>query len=616
MTTIDSLARARVSRYICTGITLVFLGAGLFAAQQGRDASARDAAAQVWDAQAEARNIANTVLFTNLSYASVTAPISAPLYRDITVGLQGQAFTHSDVARIRVWRPDGILQFSTHERDQVGLLQAVSTTLIDEAMKGQSASEQVFTKFNAATTGIAVPTDLLEVFVPLHVPDQIAVAAVAEIDYYYGTRVHPLPHPWFKLVVIFGFLALVSLIPTLLSYSERARTLAGRFGPWLRGGTPMPPLSHEDAPVPSRSAARTAPQEEAEVALARATKAEAEVAGLREELDEVGGKLRRAEEAYHFLGVQRFLGAKTEQWRALQGGPPTPADTARVDELKVSLARAEAQLAAIATESPDAVLASQVLELESDIALLAERARVAEQRMREAEERANAAEDKALEATMRARAAEAAAAEGSAQAPDAVGVQTLADAARALEEAETALASKSAELALAQEAVGRLRAELLSREEKVATAATCGDLEDDQELTGWTDRTRAAPAEELLTTMPRIPTKKKSAPEAGAQEAANGAAAAPSWDTASEPMPAAFDEAVLVEFDDMMLAAEHLSEDAEAKIEGLDVAQALAQVTSGVDTAATVSDLRARLARTAARKKPGGGGGLPPSEGP
>ena len=369
MTIIDWLARDRVSRYICTGITLVFLGAGLFAAQQGRDASARDAAAQIDGAQAQARNIANTVLFTSLSYATVTAPISAPLYRDMMVGLESQAFTDRNVARIRVWRPDGLLQFSTRERDQVGILQTVDTTLIDEAMKGRSVSVKVFTRFNAATTGTAATaTNLLEVFVPLHVPDRISVAGVAEIDYYYDSLVHPLPHPWFKLMMIFGSFALLSLILTLLSFSERLRTLVAGSAPRLSAGPVWLRRGRERAPAPPADRAAKAQQPDAELALARATKAEAEVVGLREQLAELGDRLRQAEEAYHLLGAKMFLGAKGKRRQAGEAANATLADTTHMDELKASRARAEAQLAAMATGLPDAVRAeSQELTVAAEL---------------------------------------------------------------------------------------------------------------------------------------------------------------------------------------------------------------------------------------------------------
>lgn len=377
MTIIDRFTRDRVSRYIWAVLTLGCLATVLFVGQQQTRTLANEVAA----AQAQTRDIANTVLFDNLRYGTTTAPIPAPLYRDIIVSLQSSVFTDANIARVRIWRPDGTLQFSTHERDKVGLLKTEDKTLIDQAMQGDSVSARVLTPFSATSTGNdQVPTDLLEVFVPLHVPDRIAVTGVAEVDYYYDNLVKVSHDQWFKLIVAFFAAAGLCLIMTLLSFRKPVKTLGGGVSSGLGGDPVEPGRSARHASGPSADKAVKAALQEAERAAARATKAEADSADVREKLKQTQADLASAS--------------------------AIAADTIKVTELQASLTRAESQLAAMAIDRPDDTLQPRVNELEQDIALAVERTHTAEQRMREAEDRALAAEDKALEEAERARAAE------------------------------------------------------------------------------------------------------------------------------------------------------------------------------------------------------------------
>ena len=376
MTIIDRFTRDRVSRYIWAVLTLGCLATVLFVGQQQTRTLANEVAA----AQAQTRDIANTVLFDNLRYGTTTAPIPAPLYRDIIVSLQSSVFTDANIARVRIWRPDGTLQFSTHERDKVGLLKTEDKTLIDQAMQGDSVSARVLTPFSAASTGNdQAPTNLLEVFVPLHVPDRIAVTGVAEVDYYYDNLVKASHDQWFKLIMVFFVAAGLCLIMTLLSFRKPVKTPGGGVSSGLGGDPVEPGRSARHASSPSTDKAVKAARREAERAAARATKAEADSADVREQLKQTQADLASAS--------------------------AIAADTTKVTELQESLTRAEAQLAAMAIDRPDDTRQPRVNELERDIALAA-RAHTAEQRMREAEDRALAAEDKALEEAERARAAE------------------------------------------------------------------------------------------------------------------------------------------------------------------------------------------------------------------
>ena len=458
MKIINRFTRDRVSRYIWGGLALACLATVLFAVQQQR----RGLASEVAAVQAHTRGIANTVLFDNLVYGTLIAPIPAPLYRDIIVSLQSSVFTDENAARVRIWRPDGTLQFSTHERDKVGRLRTQNKTLIDKAMQGDTVSARVSTPFSAASTGNdQTPTNLLEVFVPLHVPDRIAVAGVAEVDYYYDNLVRAAHDQWFKFIVFFAVAAALCLIMTIRSFRTPVKTLGADVG----GSAGQAPDQPTDEAVKSVV-------QKAQRAEARATKAEADLVGARAQLQQMQADL--------------VLATAISE------------DSTRVAELRESLTRAEAQIAAMALDHPADTRQPPVNELERDIVLVS-RAHTAERRMREAEERASAAEDEARKQADRARAAEDA-----------------------------------------------------------ATAA----------------RVVASPE--------------------------------------STPAPPATDDPVLAQIEGRVASAERRAEDAEARLKKLrKTPAAVAEGAIAAETDAAADDLRARLARTASRKKPGGGDGSP-----
>ncbi len=419
MKIIDRFTRDRVSRYVWVVLTVGCL-LGWFSARQGQTTALRD---QLSAAQAQTRHIADTVLFNNLSHDAMTNLIPSPLYRDIYVALQSQVFTDATVARVRVWTPDGILQYSTHERDQVGLLQTQDKTLIDQAMKGQSVSAKVLTKFSAASTGNdQTPTNLLEVFVPLHVPDWISVTGVVEVDYYYDHFVQAAHQPWFNIMVVLLGLAVLCLLMTLLSFRAPVGTLGAGVtsGSEVEGAEPKRGGKHAVA-SPSDKAAKTL-QREAERADARAAKAEADALSLREELKGSRNQLKEA----------------------------------------------EAKIAAKSVDRPSETSQPPENELKREIVLTA-RAHAAEASLREAKRRAQAAEKKAKKLEERARTAEAAVASTTSETSEAAGDGAVAQASQAA--AEAALAAKEAELAAAKLELDRTRVDLEAKSKEAESAA-------------------------------------------------------------------------------------------------------------------------------------------------
>lgn len=424
MKIIDRFTRDRVSRYVWAVLTVGCL-LGWFSARQGQTTALRD---QLSAAQAQTRHIADTVLFNNLSHDAMTNLIPSPLYRDIYVALQSQVFTDATVARVRVWTPDGILQYSTHERDQVGLLQTQDKTLIDQAMKGQSVSAKVLTKFSAASTGNdQTPTNLLEVFVPLHVPDWISVTGVVEVDYYYDHFVQAAHQPWFNIMLGLLGLAVLCLLMTLLSF----RPPVGTQGAGVASGSEVegaeePKRGGKHAVAPPSDEAAKALQREAERADARATKAEADALSLREELKGSRNQLKEA----------------------------------------------EAKIAAKSVDGPSETSQPHENELKREIVLTA-RAHAAEASLREAKRRAQAAEKKTKKLEERARTAEAAVASTTSETSEAAGDGAVAQASQAA--AEAALAAKEAESAAASVAAEEAAAAMAAQQVQPQAATPAAD---------------------------------------------------------------------------------------------------------------------------------------------
>ena len=367
MKIIDRFTRDRVSRYVWAVLSVGCL-LGVFLARQGQTRALGD---QVSAAQAQTRHIADTVLFNNLSHDTMTKLVPSPLYRDIYVALQSQVFTDATVARVRVWTPDGILRYSTHERDQVGLLQTQDKTLIDQAMKGQSVSAKVLTKFSAASTGNGQTlTNLLEVFVPLHVPDWISVSGVVEVDYYYANFVQAAHQPWFNIMVTLLGLAGLCLLMTLLSLRKPLKTLgAGVASASDEGGVEPKRGGTHAAASPSDKAVKTF-QQEAERAAARATKAEADAASLREELK---GSRNRSEAAQDGGVVQASQAAAAAAEAAFA------AKETELAAAKSELDRALADLEAKSKEAESAAASVAAAEAAAEAAAAAAAAMAAQQ---------------------------------------------------------------------------------------------------------------------------------------------------------------------------------------------------------------------------------------------
>jgi len=301
-------------------------------------------------ARAEVERYVGTVLFRPLTADDLEAEIDGPDYRDLLIAVQGGIMTDPDVARVRIWKPDGTLIFSTDERDRQGQVDRHVRSHVEAAIQGRTESVMVDEPVAPGRSVTARPEQLLQTYTPLRVPNRVAVLAAAEIDHRYAALRETAKGPWATWRLIFGLglllgFAMVAISlwfpsPEPVSSSRRRRSRLGWT--WVPGSA-----GRERGPVADDQPVAT-PIAEAE----SAREAEAAAAETRRELRVVLGKLDDAEAA------GRALAARMEQ-------EAEPEDLIlKLDELADEVRSAEA--------------AARVAE---------ERAVVAEERARAAEER-------------------------------------------------------------------------------------------------------------------------------------------------------------------------------------------------------------------------------------
>src|SRR5438093_10181929 len=75
-------------------------------------------------AEARAVSYVHDVIADTLTPHIVSEPILGPDYRELIITVQKGILSDDRVARIRIWRPDGTLVFSSDQRDRVGELVA------------------------------------------------------------------------------------------------------------------------------------------------------------------------------------------------------------------------------------------------------------------------------------------------------------------------------------------------------------------------------------------------------------------------------------------------------------------------------------------------------------
>lgn len=243
------------------------------------------------DAEARAVDWASTVLSAETEPAQLGAPILGPEFGDLLLAVQSGILADERAVRVRLWSSEGVLVFSSDQRDRVGDARVTDSPEIETALHGETISLPT-QPLAAPRSGLAgADEELFRTFVPLPVGSQVA-AGVAEIDQRYGMIETERQGPWRVAQVGLGVLVLGSL--GMLVRPAR-RTL----------DEPLPsldqPAREEEAP-PSRREARAAKaavakaEEETRAALERAEHAEAAVEASQAVVEESKARVRELEE--------------------------------------------------------------------------------------------------------------------------------------------------------------------------------------------------------------------------------------------------------------------------------------------------------------------------------
>jgi hypothetical protein len=327
MSIVDRFTRDKVSRLIWGVLALACLVMFVVGLQGEQRAYDRQLDATTPVSEAYAANViapvvhvkdGKPVLFYRETYTKIQAEIFAP---------------DPSVARVRVWGTDGLLLFSTDNRQRTGVIQAPNDPGVQAGAQGATYRSLVTQSFTWATTGLpGKDVQLLQTYTPLRLATQIQPAGTVQVDYFVADLRAAARGDWPAVRWVFGVLFLVFLGMTLLSLrqSSRVEPVAALPAPALPAAVPAAVLADEDeddlvavTAIPPAATATTDGE-----------------SSLREELAAAREQLVQAEEAY------RFLETKLKVARSELADRPVPAESvdARVAELEEALKRSQAEL--------------------------------------------------------------------------------------------------------------------------------------------------------------------------------------------------------------------------------------------------------------------------------
>jgi len=332
----DRRTRDRVRLFFWAVLTVVCLAAVLVARQQQQQGLARKAEA----AQERAVRYTDNALIGRIDADRASRPFGGSGYEELMADVRRDLFTDQRVVRFRIWRPDGLLVFTTGDPEEIGKLTSTDDSLRD-GFKGEIASVVTAEAFAPDLSTTPALTELLAIYVPMRTSEKDRVFAVVEIDNDYGLMREGSSRPWSQMQVAFGFVAVLCLVMTVLSFiwSRRPQEVSG-FGP-------------------SRRDLRSAARDDRKVAEARAgiEAAKAEAASLRE----------RVKELEH----------RPEQPAAPQVDP--------VELERVTARAAQLEERSLAAEGRTAQLQARISELEAQLRLTTDQLRAAAKRVEDSQ---------------------------------------------------------------------------------------------------------------------------------------------------------------------------------------------------------------------------------------
>jgi hypothetical protein len=346
------------------------------------------------DAQERASLYAATVFRNALTSRDLVGPLSGSREEDLAAEVRGFVLTDPAVARVRVWRPDGTLVFSTDAGDESGATS--SDPLIAGAADGVADSRLAVELLSPppAEEGEPEDTPLFQTFAPLRVRGSAEVIGAVEIEQFASALEARADDPWWIVQVAASgaaaFLALLALLAVARGLRRRGR----------------PAARSSDEPRIRRKG-RGGWQDDADGG------------ALRERLERATERAKTAEAAAQSFAAS--LQQATERLEAVERQSPDD----RVAELKEALRRSEAERAMLRAGRPETLLEAEVRELRTklreaqslakaaeavvagggDLSAVQEQLSAAARQVDEAAERARIAEGRADAAEDQARAA-------------------------------------------------------------------------------------------------------------------------------------------------------------------------------------------------------------------
>jgi hypothetical protein len=313
----DRVTRSMAARFLWGGLVVVSL-IGLFVARSQQTTALNT---EIQDAQERAAHDANTTV-ADAAIVDTRAGTITFDKKGFEIATEGDVFTDPTVARLRVWDADGLLLASTDPSEAVGALVA-SDPHVTNALDGTtSALVALGEPFTYSTVGPPkLPTDLLEVFTPFRVKDQVQPVGAVQVDFLYGDLQAAAASPWEKWARAFLFLAVLSAVLFLVSLVRR-------------------PVKAE------RAVALSVPVAGAPEPAAPAPVSDERSEALEEELQIAHEQLQQASEAFAFLEAKLKDGS---------GASVSPVDVeaamSRIAELEAALQRAENDAASARTNA-------------------------------------------------------------------------------------------------------------------------------------------------------------------------------------------------------------------------------------------------------------------------
>jgi hypothetical protein len=354
----DRRTRDRVRLFFWAVLTVVCLVAVMVARQQQEQGLQRKMEA----AQERAVRFTQNVLADRLDAKRVSQPIGRSGYDELLTELKHGLFNDQRVVRVRVWRGDGMLVFTTDHPAQIGNVTANDAGVdLHPSLRGDLTTAVVTESFARDDSTTPEPTTLLSTFIPLRSTDKADVFGAVEIDNDYAMMVDATEHPWKQVQIAFAILALICLAMAIVSLVWSHR----------------PVVAEADGFGPSRREARAVAKDEK-----KASAAEAEAAKLRERVEELEGKTKTHSEQQAELEKLRDRVAEFESGPA-PAQAAQDADPAEMAQLKAHATQLEEQ--ARGAESRVTQLQSRVTEMEAQLRVTTDQLRMAQQRVEDAQ---------------------------------------------------------------------------------------------------------------------------------------------------------------------------------------------------------------------------------------